>query len=110
MFYQHQLPLHIEYSDVIVFIFTEDRDPKKPREVLKSTFAEFIVQVDNTKTEITHLSCTNCPITFKKLGSLLDDESDMDPVRVGFCHHVCLRAVELSGVVMKIPHFGIRIV
>ena len=78
MFYQHQLFLHIEYADVIVFIFTEDRNPKKPRKVLKSTFAEFIVQVDDTKAEITHFSCTNCPITFKKRGSLLDDESDMD--------------------------------
>ena len=31
-------------------------------------------------------------------------------VRIGFRHHVCLRTIELSRVVRKIPSFGIRIV
>ena len=85
-FRQHQLPLHIEYADDIDFIITDDKDPKHLINVVKSTFAEYNLQVNDTKTEYTHFGYGKDLTKVKKLGSLLDDERDMSQRNIlSFC-------------------------
>ena len=73
------LPSHIEYADDVDFIlWPNDTNPDTLVNRVKSVFSEYNLVVNNEKTEIVRLSYKADVTRIKKLGSYLDDDTDIN--------------------------------